>query len=463
MQNRAAVTATDFYELYGEYLLATAALALLGWAIFKDRRKASLFAFVLMFYHFFFGAVQYALKRVSENFFLAKYSVLLPLSFVLLLLLFIALKRTKKQFSRFILYLNAALAVLLVIDLPALFQQPARVTQLTHLKPCDSCNKPDVYFIIADEYADSASLSQAFGFDNGRFQAALRSRGFHLVGNSRANYNFTQYAVASMFKMDYLPNLDRRNSSKKDINACYGSVNENELLLFFEKSGYAVKNFSVFNLANEPAKAEYKFVPMGKTLISSQTFLQRLKRDLGYHLVTTLKIKSEINRYAYYARESNEALLGMLRDEARRPSPQPRFVFTHIEMPHYPYYYDSLGRQRSLAFLAGGNERNGEAYIEYLKYANKVYLQAIDDILQHASKPPVIMFMGDHGFREFSQDNAVNRTYQFMNLNAVFLPDKNYSPFRDGLSGVNQFRALLNASFGQNLPFLKDSSVYIID
>lgn len=461
VQNRNAVTATDFYELYAEYLGATLVLFLLGWVIFKNQRKAALFAFSLMFYHFFFGAMHYALKRMAENFFLAKYSVLLPFSFALFVLLFLFLKRTTKRFSRFVLYLNAALAVLLAIDLPPLFQQPA---QLTQLKLCDTCARPDVYFIVADEYADSVSLSQAFGYNNGRFQAELRNRGFYLVNKSRANYNFTQYAVASLFKMDYLPNLDRRYSSKKDINTCYGTVNENELLLFFKKSGYAVKNFSVFNVANEPAKAEYKFVPMGKALISSQTFLQRIKRDIGYHFVTTLKLNSLIARYAYYTRENNKALLQLLREEAHRRSPQPRFVFTHVEMPHYPYYYDSSGRERPLAALvASGSERDGEAYVEYVKYANKVYLQAIDDILQHAARPPVVVFMGDHGFRAFNVDNATNRNYYFMNINAVLLPNKNYAPFYEGLSGVNQFRALLNAAFGQNLSFLKDSSVYVVD
>lgn len=463
VQNRNAITASDFAELYGEYLLGSFGLFGLCWLWLRRRAKAALAAFALLFFHFFFGAFQDALKHVSEEFFLAKYSVLLPLSLVMFALLFIFLRRTNRRFVRLTLYLNVALPLLLATDLPALFKSGERPPAPTRLRLCDTCSKPDVFFIIADEYADSVSLSQAFNFNNGPFQAALRNRGFHIVANSRANYNFTQYAVASLYGMDYLPGLERRNSSKKDINTCYGTINQNELIAFFQKSGYAIKNFSLFNLANIPAKAEYKFVPMGKTLISSQTFLRRLQRDLGYHLVTTFKIKSEIARHTYYARESNETLLRLLREEIVRPSIRPRFVYTHIEMPHYPYYYDSAGRKRPLEFLLGGNETSKEAYVQYLQYANNVYLGLVDDIVRHSSGPPVIVFMGDHGFREFgSNDTAVQKFY-FMNFNSVFLPNKNYAPFRNGLSGVNQFRALMNAAFGQHLPMLNDSSVLIVD
>lgn len=463
VQNRTAITTADFLSLFGEYLLATLVLFLLALWLLKKRNKASLFAFAIMFFHLFFGAYQYALKQHDATAFLAKYSVLLPVWLFFFAALFFFLRNTNKRFLRFTLYLNLALLALLLVDVPQLFKTKGHAMAVSTLSLCDSCAKPDVYVIIADEYADSVSLSQAFRFNNGGFQARLRQRGFHVIAGSKAAYNFTQYAVASLFKMDYLSNLDKRNSSKKDINACYGAINENELLAFFTTSGYDVKNFSVFNLANEPARAEYKFVPMGKQLMASQTFLQRVQRDLGYHLVTTFKLKSEIARYAYYAKENNERLLQLLREEVGREAKTPRFVFTHVEMPHYPYYYDSSGRQRTLEFLTSGNETNKEAYVEYLQYANTVFLKVIDAILKRSTKPPVIVFMGDHGFREFGNDDAANRRYYFMNFNSVYLPTKNYTPFYDGISSVNQFRALLNAAFGQRLPMVKDSSVLIVD
>jgi hypothetical protein len=69
--------------------------------------------------------------------------------------------------------------------------------------------------------------------------------------------------------------------------------------------------------------------------------------------------------------------------------------------------------------------------------------------------------MGDHGFREFK--NKVENKYHFMTLNAVLLPDKNYSGFYKGMSHINQFRTILNSQFGQKLPLQKDSTSLVVE
>jgi hypothetical protein len=69
--------------------------------------------------------------------------------------------------------------------------------------------------------------------------------------------------------------------------------------------------------------------------------------------------------------------------------------------------------------------------------------------------------MGDHGFRHF--EKPVDRKYYFLNMNAIFLPSKNYSTFTDSSSTVNQFRKILKTQFNQNLPLFGDSSIYLRD
>ncbi len=65
--------------------------------------------------------------------------------------------------------------------------------------------------------------------------------------------------------------------------------------------------------------------------------------------------------------------------------------------------------------------------------------------------------MGDHGFRHLEGNNNGH----FMNFNSIYLPDKNYSRFYDGMSLVNEFRILLNTQFNQHLPILKDSTIFL--
>ena len=132
-------------------------------------------------------------------------------------------------------------------------------------------------------------------------------------------------------------------------------------------------------------------------------------------------------------------------------------------MPHYPYYFKADGTPNPLHLLAEGNQVRQKEYLGYLQYCNGVFIKTIDSILKESKTPPIIIFMSDHGFREFDRDIEKNAKYYFMNLNAIYLPDKNYGEFYDGISSVNQFRVLLNTSFGQNFPLLKDSTIFYYD
>ncbi len=86
-------------------------------------------------------------------------------------------------------------------------------------------------------------------------------------------------------------------------------------------------------------------------------------------------------------------------------------------------------------------------------YTNKKLLELIDYIKTNAEQPPVIILMSDHGFRQFEENEKVDNKYHFMNLNAVLLPNRNYSGFYDGMSNVNQFRVDFKfIEFGQKLP-----------
>ena len=67
--------------------------------------------------------------------------------------------------------------------------------------------------------------------------------------------------------------------------------------------------------------------------------------------------------------------------------------------------------------------------------------------------------MSDHGSRLF--DEPEEKKYQFATINAIYMPDKNYTQFYDGISNVNELRVLLNTVFHQNIPLLEDKSFYL--
>ena len=133
-------------------------------------------------------------------------------------------------------------------------------------------------------------------------------------------------------------------------------------------------------------------------------------------------------------------------------------------MPHYPYYFDKDGRPYPLKGLVeDATYFSKERYLQYLQYSNAKLLELVDQIQSKSSRPPVILLMSDHGFREFREEEKVDHKYQFMNINAVYLPSKNYDGFYKGMSMVNQFRLVFNKEFKQKLPLLKDSCSYLTE
>ena len=85
-------------------------------------------------------------------------------------------------------------------------------------------------------------------------------------------------------------------------------------------------------------------------------------------------------------------------------------------------------------------------------------MELVEDVLAN-SKAPIMMLVGDHGFREGI--NKEEHKYAFRNLNVIYLPRKEYKGFYDGISNVNQFRVIFNKEFAQHLPLLKDSTIFL--
>jgi hypothetical protein len=320
---------------------------------------------------------------------------------------------------------------------------------------CSSCPTPDVYIVIADEYAGNKELRDIFHFDDSSFLNQLSTRGFHTIPSSSSNYNFTPYSVASTLNMEYL-DLDR--TGKQPLLAySYETICNNKLLQFLQYRQYKFYNYSSFDFKGQPTLTQETFLPVKTRLITGQTFLSRIEKELRFLLVTQFKSAKQIRENAYFNRNNNEKIIASTFQTAGEKTKQPKFVLTHLMMPHYPYYYDRNGNEFSFETLAEGKQNNQQHYIEYLQYGNRKLLELIDHILKNSLTPPIIILMGDHGFRHFT--TAVDPKYYFYNLVSVHLPDNNYSAFPDSLTNVNLLRTVLNTSFGQRLPYLKDTAI----
>lgn len=462
VQNYPLVPVADALKLVLEYVGVTMLLIVLSYLVFKSRPKALVFVFFLMSIQFFFGAIHDLIKNLFNSSFITKYSFLLPLVFVITVTAFFFFLKTTRTFKKITRYLSFTLAILIVVDFVILVSK--LVARSKNAKPvsqvvdCRDCKRPNIYLIIADEYAGRKELRDIFSYDNSGFEHDLEKRNFYVVKNAMSNYNYTPYSMASIFDMNYLNRITNKANDIKNRNTSYETINDNALVNTLSAFGYEFVNYSLFDFADKPGLNFNEFYSIREKLISSQTLTGRIKKDLWYHFVTTFRFRwaqnDWQNKLITLVDKGYDGTISVAGENLERP----RFVYTHFTMPHYPYLFDRNGRR--LSFNESQQGARKDLYLGFLQYCNKKCVALIDEILKKDKTDPIIILMSDHGFTKYDA-TTIDPSYNFINMINIYLPDKNYSQFPDTMSNVNLFRVILNKQFKQRLPLLKDSTIFL--
>jgi Sulfatase len=465
VDNYNAIPFRDVLPLLLMYLLVSLLFFFLGWIFFRQTDKAAFFSFCVMAFHFFFGAVQDLLKNYFGDSFITRYSFLLPVFSTAFVLLVWLLKTTTKPLIKWRMYLNLLFCVLIFIDAVKLTQEvfhrfSATTKNLTDLIKCDTCVKPDIYFLVFDEYSSSTAIKEVWQYDNTDLDAFLTKKGFRLLPFSRSNYNFSEFSIASTLNMDYLSIPIPSACTIKDYNNRYEEIKSNKVCSALSSIGYDIVNYSIFDIKKNPSPVKEDFLPLKTRLITSQTFISRIKKDL-FHLllVGKFQIKWLSKNLIYTTYHNNQKIIGLTLDNSADRSGQPRFVYSHIEMPHPPFYFNKYGQLKSKEVIAKEfYNLDPAAYLDYLPKTNEVIKKIVNSILGHAKRPVAIVLIGDHGFRSNEPKN-----FHFRNLNAVYLSSGDYKGFYDSITNVNEYRVLFNNLFNTSLPLKKDSTVFLVD
>lgn len=430
----------------------------IAWLYLRNGAKSAVWAGMLLIVELFFGPFHDFLKSLSDTIFLVKYSFLLPAGAAVLLFAAWKLKKYTGSLRKVTVYLNVLFLVLILLDgARFLFRPGTAQTEQASLQPGNNTNeKPDVYLLVADGYPGRVQLEGSLGFSNARFEQALQERGFICVDSSRANYNFTQFSVASLLTMNYLRGIKGINSDGRDISISYEAIKNSAVIRFFTGQGYRFFNCSVFDFPGQPSRAKTSFLFRHEKPLRATTLSYRIRRDLAYHLVTTLRLPGVIRNWRMGELRNNEKLTGQTLATLRDTTRSPKFVYTHLNMPHYPYYFDSTGKSVPYDVLSDNYGKDTSAFLSYLKYSNNRLLALVDSILLHSKRPPLILLISDHGFREYPY--PVDPAITFYNLMALHIPGADPSDWPAGMTNVNLFRTLLRTRWGLDLPNLPDST-----
>jgi hypothetical protein len=333
-------------------------------------------------------------------------------------------------------------------------------TVITDLPAIMPENKPDIFFIVFDEYASSYSLNKYLGFKN-NIDSLLTSKNFFVARRSKSNYNSTPISIGTTLDLDYFNiSLEDGHTIPKMMLRAEYSCKVSLLPKLLEKSGYTIINRSLFNIADHSVLNKDAYGSEPFAIFFTETFWGRIKKEIWWNtgirlprlLIDNDRSQIDLNRYNY----------GEVLKELKIQGRQPKFVYAHMLMPHSDYRFTRTGKIRNITQNDFKSGIRDSLYLDQLIYTNTWITNLALAADSSFSRPRIIIIEGDHGFRHrYTKGKPSDLEKEFMNLNAYYFSDKNYSLLYDSISPVNSFRIVLNKYFNTDLPLLKDSTIFL--
>ena len=451
------------------YLLLSFSIFLVVFILFRNSRKAGCWTAIFLCIFFFFGASYDFLAAHGAPGFLFSYKFLLPFILALLVIAAYLLKEkgAATRLNRFFLLLFTVLFAIEVGTMVFYFiTDKKRKNDLAgyntplniHLAKIENVEIPDIFFIVFDEYASSKALKKYLHFDNNGLDSSLRKNGFYISTNSQSNYNSTPLSIASTFDMQYF-NKDLESAPNDGLMLLQGahSVYKSRVPGLLEEQGYEIINYGLIDIKNHPVSVIPAFPQYEIKIIGLETLWGRIRRDFNWSVAAT-DSGNTIADTAYINRNRNN--YDNFTRELQKNTERPRFVTSHVLLPHRPAWLDRRGNIRSLSMDNYSAHTHDSLYLEQVMYAN-ILIDSLANIANKPRKRPLVLIIeGDHGNR-FTESGMDTREKQFMNLNAYYFSDNDYSLLYDSISPVNSFRVILNKYFNTRLPLLKDSTIWL--
>jgi hypothetical protein len=249
-------------------------------------------------------------------------------------------------------------------------------------------------------------------------------------------------------------------------------VRHNRIMKLLKERGYKTIAYSTGIPITEGVKADEKVDPPPLITLWGHTIRVNPFEQLllaWTPLGPVLRHATELSPYTLH----RERILHTLSDITRYATdPAPTFVFAHVISPHGPFVFGAKGEDVSTHEIPFSLSRifqdpdmpsapdlvgpeYARRYREQARYLGGLVVQAVKEILQNSSEPPIIIVQGDHGPSGFSPDG---RRTRLAILNAYYLPHGGQRWLYPSISPVNSLRVVLNHYFGAEFPMLPDDS-----
>src|SRR5256714_4593603 len=445
---------------------SAAAAFLLFRLLVKRGSKAGVLASLAVVWFFYYGRFSGGVSGLGLG-----DRELFPFWTVLFVLAAFGVVRTKRDMVDLNRVASAvAAAVLLVpvwkiaayrIDHPPVRVSDPRLWPSVLRKPVltGGIRRPDIYFIIPDDYARADVLKQYFHYDASGFIRQLEKRGFVVADQARSPYSKSELNMASTLNLDYLSRLPKiLGKSSQDVLLVRRMIDDSRASRLLESLGYRYIHLDSDNITFAADN------PHISPLAAPDNLTYLWLRESALRLVG--------GRYGFDEAATNERFRKSVRSafaqlEATAARPGPKFVLFHTLMPHDPYIFGAHGQ--SVTFpdrsdTGHSTKRGMRYYVRQLQFVDRKLLEATDAILAR-SRAAIIVIQSDEGFEALPEDwgEAAVRDMRVKGLSAFYLPGGRPARLPQKLNTVNSFRFLFDRYFGTHYAPLKSASYPELD
>jgi len=459
---------SEIIELFAASLI----IAGIFFLLVRNLHRACVYALPVILIFYFFCDLKDSLYNWNDKIFISKYAFLLPTIIILLLLIFRWIRKSKSDFRKLFLFVNVTFVFFIFYEVTGIAisdilgnrkNQSKHSINSDNYISCDSCVHPDIYYFVFDAYTSSRVLQSEFNYNNAHLDSFLKRKHFYIVANSRSNYNLTPFSIGSTLNFDYLQGLNTKKAYYlNDYLPGVSIVNENKLIPILRKEGYEIFNHSIFKFKDFPSTIPAFDLWELNLVYERHNIFKNIDKDIGWLIRRYLhftKIQNDDNFTYEIERDKHftntvTALLQTIKSKNKSP----KFTYGHLLLPHKPYTYDHAGNKIPFTRKKMTIAEDKNAYINQLRFTNKIVDTLVQSILLYAKKPSIIILQSDHGYKYFDDRK---KDLEFANLNAIYFYNQNYKLLNDSLSNVNTFRVVLNTFFKKRYPLLKDTSYFL--